>query len=1012
MLSHANKGKGKGKARKKYGRYLLLKKSLVIFIIFILVMTLLASQIVIPEIDDVINRQHESNMHAELNAEVELFIRQIEIKKNILDDVTAFPAIVSSVMLMQGESEGFIELFNSFMINGEKARLVLQDIEGNIVAKTFDDLQGFVIEHYPWMNTMLNGDLDYALSLKEQINNHMFFSITVPVKYSGYVEGFLTAEMKIDFKDIFPSIKYNNVAFRVSQENVEIKTSTKNILMKHEVTSVLNNPKVIFTFITDDKLLYDNKMKLKKRIYLVLFSGLFLSFILFYILTSFSMLQKQKDYSRSIRKVKLRFYTLPGIIGIIGCATTFSAYMLFQYIEEKTILEELRGISLSHIENLKKGLSVNLNILDSLQSFYNASEHVDRDEFSRYVSPLIKKYENIQAIEWVPKVLHNQREAYEFKARKNGFNDYVFTQKDNEKMIPADERAVYYPVFYVEPLKGNEKALGFDLSSNIERLKALDKARKFNIKVASKPIKLVQEKDEQLGVIVFNPIFKEKLKKTKEFEDGLLGFVLIVLRMNDVVSFNLNDHLTDIRVTIKDITNFDNKSILYEHNKDVKIEYKKFNFKEIFNFAGNQWQIEIYPFKRIDDKVDMSIRWLILLSGLGITVFVIYVLILQINHRILVENTVKKRTEELSDAKQRFQLAVEATQDGIWDWPNMEEDKEYWSPRWKALLGYKEYEIEAKASTFFSLLHPDDVNKVENAVQEHLKDNIPFDVEYRLKTKSGEYKWFRGRGLISEHSITGHKRMTGSISDIQYRKETEIQLNKYMIDLEASNKELDEFAYIASHDLKSPLRGIDQLAKWISEDIEIKNFSEVNDNLLMMRGRIKRMESLLSDLLEYSKIGRKQEFLKQVNVKNMVEDLLMLSTPSEKFKLKVKGKLPVFTTFMVPLEQVFRNLFSNAIKHHDREDGSIIVWCDDNKQADFYTFVVQDDGPGIESRHHEVIFKIFKSLKSRDEVEGSGLGLALIKKIVTNYGGEIWVESQVGEGASFYFTWPKTINLT
>ena len=225
------------------------------------------------------------------------------------------------------------------------------------------------------------------------------------------------------------------------------------------------------------------------------------------------------------------------------------------------------------------------------------------------------------------------------------------------------------------------------------------------------------------------------------------------------------------------------------------------------------------------------------------------------------------------------------------------------------------------------------------------------------------------------------------------------------VDLARSNKDLDEFAYVASHDLKAPLRGIDQLATWVVEDLEEGNLEEIPAHLKMMRNRIKRLETLLNDLLTYSRANRQQNSISEIDSKVVINDLFSLVAPLEGFTLTIKDNLPRFSTYRAPFEQVVRNLLSNAIKHHDKEQGHIQIGC--TEKDEFYVFSIEDDGPGISPNYHEDIFKMFKTLRPRDETEGSGMGLALIKKIVEHYSGEVIVKSVLGQGCTFYFSWPK-----
>ncbi|MDO7083303.1 CHASE domain-containing protein [Pseudocolwellia sp. AS88] len=230
---------------------------------------------------------------------------------------------------------------------------------------------------------------------------------------------------------------------------------------------------------------------------------------------------------------------------------------------------------------------------------------------------------------------------------------------------------------------------------------------------------------------------------------------------------------------------------------------------------------------------------------------------------------------------------------------------------------------------------------------------------------------------------------------------------KRALDLSRSNKDLDDFAYIASHDLQAPLRAIDQLAQWVTEDIAEGNLEEVPEHLKLMCSRVRRLETLLNDLLAYSRINRQQYKLGEIDVAKVVHDLVEINAPIDNFTLTIKGVLPIFVTANLPLEQVFNHLISNAIKHHHQGEGRIQICCEEDN--DFYHFFVKDDGPGIKLDYHSNIFQMFRTLKPRDETEGSGMGLALVKKIVQRFSGDTSLESTVGEGCTFSFTWPKTI---
>jgi signal transduction histidine kinase len=223
-----------------------------------------------------------------------------------------------------------------------------------------------------------------------------------------------------------------------------------------------------------------------------------------------------------------------------------------------------------------------------------------------------------------------------------------------------------------------------------------------------------------------------------------------------------------------------------------------------------------------------------------------------------------------------------------------------------------------------------------------------------------------------------------------------------------ANAELEQFAYVASHDLKAPLRAIENLSTWIEEDIAESMGDDTRQNMKLLRGRVKRMNQLLEGLLNYSRIGRKGKAVEEVDVAHLIKEVVDMSSADENFKVVVASDLPVITTREVPLQLVLRNLVENAIKHHDLDMGEIVVAC--HEKSGHYEFSVSDDGPGIDPDYHEKIFAMFQTLKSRDEVEGSGMGLALVKKTVDSVGGNIVVESQSGvRGTKFVFQWPHML---
>ena len=238
-------------------------------------------------------------------------------------------------------------------------------------------------------------------------------------------------------------------------------------------------------------------------------------------------------------------------------------------------------------------------------------------------------------------------------------------------------------------------------------------------------------------------------------------------------------------------------------------------------------------------------------------------------------------------------------------------------------------------------------------------------------------------------------------------KKKSVELKQKSHELERSNDDLENFAYVASHDLKAPLRAIDNLASWIAEDLVGIMNDETKDHIAILKTRVSRMDNLLNSLLAYSRVGRIESKVEKTDMNKLLRDIVAMINPPESVSIDILPGMPVFDTLKAPLQQVFMNLIGNAVKHRGKQNINIAVSFEDIGK--FYRFMVKDDGPGIPEKLQSKAFQLFQTLKPRDEVEGSGMGLAIVKKTIESQGGTITINSSQGTGASFSFTWNKKI---
>ncbi len=268
-----------------------------------------------------------------------------------------------------------------------------------------------------------------------------------------------------------------------------------------------------------------------------------------------------------------------------------------------------------------------------------------------------------------------------------------------------------------------------------------------------------------------------------------------------------------------------------------------------------------------------------------------------------------------------------------------------------------------------------------------------------------------GRSIPVEFTVSPIQsggRTVGAViafSDITARKRADRERDRLISALARSNLELDQFAYVASHDLKAPLRGIANLSQWIEEDLGDSAPPDVVEKMTLVRGRVQRLEALIDGILQYSRVGRVQSQIETLDVGVLLKDIVELLAPPPEMTIVIETPMPVITTERTPLQQVFMNLISNAIKYNGRPGATVRISAKD--RGDKYAFSIADNGPGIEPQYHERIFGIFQTLESRDRVEGTGIGLSVVKKTVELHGGSITLESALEKGATFTFEWPK-----
>lgn len=372
---------------------------------------------------------------------------------------------------------------------------------------------------------------------------------------------------------------------------------------------------------------------------------------------------------------------------------------------------------------------------------------------------------------------------------------------------------------------------------------------------------------------------------------------------------------------------------------------------------------------------------------------------------------------QLEEANDRYERVSSATNDAIWDWDILN-NRIIWSDRFEKIFGYPVQEKGTDSSVWIAMIHPEDFPelalKMKDAI-EHSESHY-FEKEFRFLKSDGNYAYVSSKSTFIRTKEGRAIRMVGALSDISVRKNYEASLENLNLalkrinqELKSSNAELEQFAFVASHDLQEPLRMITGFLTMLEKKYGPQLDSKANQYIYYAVDGAKRMRGIILDLLEYSRVGRMNTTVELVNPESLVKEVsqLLQNQIEEKAASISTGFLPGILTYKVPLQQILQNLVSNALKygHPDRKP-EIRIELSEKETA--WEFSVKDNGIGIEPDAYDKIFVIFQRLNYTPDIPGSGMGLAIAKKIVEWQGGKIWVESEPGAGSTFYFTLPKT----
>ncbi len=578
---------------------------------------------------------------------------------------------------------------------------------------------------------------------------------------------------------------------------------------------------------------------------------------------------------------------------IIGLALSIGAFFFgrnLEYYKTKANFQQTAKLRAAH---LAKDIESKLHTLIAISSFYAASKEVDRLEFRTFVEPYLSIHPGIQALEWVPRVPDDQRAVYEKAAQQDGLPDFQINERKSQGVMErAEEREEYFPVYFVEPLKGNEASVGFDLASNPTRLKALNRSRDTGKMSSTARITLVQETGKQFGFLVFQPVYAQgvSLETVRDRRERLKGFALGVFRIDDIMKRSL-DHLglTDIDMRLYDLDAPEGKRFFHayhshqasevSHQISKKVEDSTgLQYVKTIDVAGRMWKILCQATPAFVSSGKTWLPWGVLAGGLLITFLLTFHLLSLTKRNILISKAYRELEAEIDERKQAEEALKQNRDQFESILSNIEcityrcaLDKDwtmtYLSSHVDQLTGYPPSDfINNAVRTYETIIHREDAEYVDQSVNEAIESGNPWEVEYRIRHRDGGLRWVyeKGGGVIGTDGKVEY--LDGFIINITERKRLEADMERtateltqlidtanapiFGVDTDGKINEWNEMVARITGYSKDEVMGQDLVEQYITDEYKTP-VKQVLDNAL------KGIETENYELLLFTKDGRR-----------------------------------------------------------------------------------------------------------------------------------------------------------
>ncbi len=691
------------------------------------------------------------------------------------------------------------------------------------------------------------------------------------------------------------------------------------------------------------------------------------------------------------------------------------------YISSNHLTEKTRNRFEYRVHDIHSAIQARMGayeqVLRSTVGLFNSGDTVTGKEFKQYVKTLdlSQTYPGIQGLGYTIRIDSGDIEFFTKKMRSRGFPDF--------KVWPEEPRSEYFSIIFLEPAdERNQRALGFDMYTEENRKTAMLRARKTGRPALSEMVTLVQEtnRDVQKGCLLYLPVYDRNSDFTTEEERyaALIGFVYSPFRINDLMNGILGSVANEIEFEIYDGNNTDIGNLFYaSHGYNAKKEKANYSLQKKLDVAGHNWTLIFTSRKSFISTYEQNQPNIIALAGIIVNLLLLLILIKL--HSLSKRN--KILAERYKAEKDRYEIVSESTNDIIWEW-NLEKNIVSFNKNFQLVIGSPIMASELPFNNWIDHFHPDDKEHLIQRLNSFIKSDRNFwSDEYRLMKKDGRIVYILDRGRIIRDADKKPLSIVGSMINISERKKAEESQQKFneqlektvllrTIELQRSNDDLERFAHIASHDLKEPVRKM----LVFTDQLKTKYEHQLGDGVKLLdklTRSTRRLNQMIESILKFSIVSYESHNAEPVDlnttVRNVCEDLELII--NEKNAQVRFDQLPVIEGSTVLLHQLFYNLINNSLKFSKNDIEPIIDIHSKilvRNRKELVEIIFSDNGIGFNQADANKIFQSFVRLHPKDKFEGTGLGLALCKKIVERHGGYIEANSVIGQGATFIITLP------